>query len=512
MGLGSKIKNVLSSEHHQDNNTTSSSTAPVATTSKPTPSTPANYRTPGTFPTDDVSQRHTNGKEHMPPHDAALTNAKWKETDPSVGATRDEAVSSTGAQHNRLSNNPGGYDSSAYTESKLEPGHRAHSPGVNAHHTQPATAENRASENAYWGALSQSGQGAGSQELSDRTRLADEPTGSTGQHHGAAIGHGGRHHDQRLSSDQAVGGGTYNATPAQHSPTGDSRFDGQHLADPPVAGIHSSDINSRSPNHSGSRIGQPTGGAHNAVPSDGSHYNYDDAGVRGHGQSASQHDGTGHRHGLAGAGAAAGVAAGAGYGAHEYGQNQHTETGHAGSGSKASDGVPRTSMLDPEPAFDNNSNTFATRGQNSAHSSHVRTDLPHAGAGFNANSPTSRYSGTTGFNDPEGTHGPHASRIANTMDPRVDSDRDHHGSRVAGSPLTSTGHAAGGIPSDINNSSSNSNPGFEPSAQNASSGSDRKHFGPGHEGAKVLHSCEHCGRDNDISRYFSKDVVYRLGQ
>ncbi|KFA69863.1 hypothetical protein S40285_10623 [Stachybotrys chlorohalonatus IBT 40285] len=36
------------------------------------------------------------------------------------------------------------------------------------------------------------------------------------------------------------------------------------------------------------------------------------------------------------------------------------------------------------------------------------------------------------------------------------------------------------------------------------------HFGPGHAGAKVLHRCEHCGNDNDITRYFSKDVVYRL--
>lgn len=39
----------------------------------------------------------------------------------------------------------------------------------------------------------------------------------------------------------------------------------------------------------------------------------------------------------------------------------------------------------------------------------------------------------------------------------------------------------------------------------------KKHFGPGHEGAKVMHQCEHCGNDNDISRYFNNDVVYRLG-
>ncbi|KAK4236788.1 hypothetical protein C8A03DRAFT_45245 [Achaetomium macrosporum] len=30
----------------------------------------------------------------------------------------------------------------------------------------------------------------------------------------------------------------------------------------------------------------------------------------------------------------------------------------------------------------------------------------------------------TGFNAPEGTYGPHKSRVANALDPRVDSDRD----------------------------------------------------------------------------------------
>ena len=36
------------------------------------------------------------------------------------------------------------------------------------------------------------------------------------------------------------------------------------------------------------------------------------------------------------------------------------------------------------------------------------------------------------------------------------------------------------------------------------------HYGPGHSGAKVMHRCQHCGNDNDISKYFNKDVVYRL--
>ncbi|KAI1267162.1 hypothetical protein F5Y18DRAFT_330566 [Xylariaceae sp. FL1019] len=36
------------------------------------------------------------------------------------------------------------------------------------------------------------------------------------------------------------------------------------------------------------------------------------------------------------------------------------------------------------------------------------------------------------------------------------------------------------------------------------------HFGPGHSGARVMHRCEHCGNDSDISRYFRKDATYRM--
>lgn len=48
--------------------------------------------------------------------------------------------------------------------------------------------------------------------------------------------------------------------------------------------------------------------------------------------------------------------------------------------------------------------------------------------------------GTTGYNDPEGTHGPHSSRVANAVDPRVDSDRDHRGAPGAG--VGSAGYGA----------------------------------------------------------------------
>ncbi|KAI1879047.1 hypothetical protein JX265_003224 [Neoarthrinium moseri] len=36
------------------------------------------------------------------------------------------------------------------------------------------------------------------------------------------------------------------------------------------------------------------------------------------------------------------------------------------------------------------------------------------------------------------------------------------------------------------------------------------HHGPGHTGAKVMHQCHNCGADNDISRHFQKEAVYRM--
>ncbi|ORY59287.1 uncharacterized protein BCR38DRAFT_412984 [Pseudomassariella vexata] len=45
----------------------------------------------------------------------------------------------------------------------------------------------------------------------------------------------------------------------------------------------------------------------------------------------------------------------------------------------------------------------------------------------------------------------------------------------------------------------------------ASGGLGEDHYGPAHPGAKVYHSCDHCGKDNDISKYFRKEATYRLG-
>ena len=47
-------------------------------------------------------------------------------------------------------------------------------------------------------------------------------------------------------------------------------------------------------------------------------------------------------------------------------------------------------------------------------------------------------------------------------------------------------------------------------SHNMSSGMGDGHMGPGHAAAKVMHRCDHCGNDNDISKYFSKEAVYRM--
>lgn len=68
------------------------------------------------------------------------------------------------------------------------------------------------------------------------------------------------------------------------------------------------------------------------------------------------------------------------------------------------------------------------------------------------------------------------------------------------------------IPESTNRERERTSPvsGSENGSGVAARSSREEHYGPGHSGAKVLHRCQHCGNDNDITRYFSKDVVYRL--
>ncbi|KAK3688736.1 hypothetical protein B0T22DRAFT_460154 [Podospora appendiculata] len=55
---------------------------------------------------------------------------------------------------------------------------------------------------------------------------------------------------------------------------------------------------------------------------------------------------------------------------------------------------------------------------------------------------TSNHDNTVPQNAPEGTYGPHSSRLANAADPRVDSDRDNRGASVQTASIIGTHNAA----------------------------------------------------------------------
>lgn len=448
MGLGTKIKEALHGDHQS---TTSHQTT-------------GSHTTPGAFPSDELPQRHTDGKNYTAPHGTAV----------------DETVNPgthTGTTSGRMIRNfPGRHHANIHLGLASSGSHR--------NRLSKGTDDLDQTKGAYWGDLSKDGRSAAAGDLPDRTGLGEDSSAATGRHHGTH----GHHHDHH-AADQAVGGGVYNTAAAQGShgssnrdPTEDSRF-GQSVTSTAASrdhnltgqssggGVYNSITGSGSPEYNATR-GSQTGAVHDPLSSgtkgvplssghaSGNNYDSQNIGHRGEGTPTAHSDRTGHSHGLGLAGAAAGAGA-AGYAAHEHGQYNNRDSGY--SGHKGSDGVPRSSMLDPEPA---------------SHSS----SLPVGGQ-----------TGTVGYNDTQGTRGVPSGGYSSTG--------GQTGQFSGGPSHVNTNIGAGsGIDSSVS------------PTQSASSGSGRKHYGPGHEGAKVLHCCQHCGRDNDISHYFNKDVVYRLGQ
>ncbi|PHH64274.1 hypothetical protein CDD81_4758 [Ophiocordyceps australis] len=101
---------------------------------------------------------------------------------------------------------------------------------------------------------------------------------------------------------------------------------------------------------------------------------------------------------------------------------------------------------------DPNKGTFGPHASRSANALDPRVDSHHHDArarhGYES-APHAGYEGAHGGTHvAEGTHGPHASRAANALDPRVDSDRDNRAARHEGVPrvraeqLAATGPAA----------------------------------------------------------------------
>lgn len=104
-----------------------------------------------------------------------------------------------------------------------------------------------------------------------------------------------------------------------------------------------------------------------------------------------------------------------------------------------------------DPRVDSDKDNSRTMGGNTGTSGFGSTGT--GGFGSSGNTFGSAGSGTTGMTGthgaPTGTHGPHSSRMANTVDPRVDSDRDGRGALHSGpGPASNT---AGPHSSDMAN-------------------------------------------------------------
>jgi len=75
-----------------------------------------------------------------------------------------------------------------------------------------------------------------------------------------------------------------------------------------------------------------------------------------------------------------------------------------------------------------------------------RSDLSSTAAGTGSSQSPKLASGA-GYSAPQGTYGPHRSRVANVLDPRVDSDRDgvpNHGISDYGGAAAKPVHKEGG--------------------------------------------------------------------
>lgn len=436
---------------------------------------------------------------------------------------------SAGAQRNKLHKDGEGYlptETGQTTSTHGTRGHQAVDSGVGLGHTSD---REHTKEGAYWGDLSPSGHarrdspdrgqhGHGYSPIGAGQNVSSLPDRTT---HGHGIGHdrttgsAGRH--SPLHGDQAVGGGVYNTVAGAGSADYDRAHTKPHASggaihDPLTSSTKGTNVHDYKTSLGGagaptSRDDRTTGpgltgagdvgagygagntyGQHGVGASErglgqgglsqggltggglggsglggnglsgsgvGRSQGYGDGGLTHHDQSI------GHGNSHAGAGlAGAGVAAAAGYGANELSHRGQGSTAHGGAYDSTSGhpapGVPRSSMLDVE-------------GVPGSHPGH-----------------TAQSSGVPHSNNPLGSQ-----RAVSGSPP-------HHGSHGIG-PGSPT-NVGSGIGSHVGQSSP------------ASSGPGSSHYGPGHPGAKVLHQCQHCGQDNDISHYFKQDVVYRLGQ
>lgn len=333
------------------------------------------------------------------------------------------------SQRKKLHKDSDDYDSFKDESPKSATSQRSWDSGVGG--IGKANTKDRTSTGGYWGDMGQSNRTA-TKELPDRSRY---------RHGSESAEVTDRRHDPRLA-DQAVGGGVYNGVAGTgahtHKNGRSNQFADHTVHDPLTSGTKGVPVDSDNAYDEDYLPDNSMQSSHNEYPNGGLNSN----GLNGSGLNGKGLNGKGlNGRGLNGSGLNNGRGTGshdwngatAGYNAFEdnqTGRDNYTYGNRPQPSSFRDGGVPKTSMLDPEPA------TTA--------------------------SPT------------------------HNVTPR----------------------AAGGLSSPMSEKSTQGSSGPVPSSTNSIG---KKHFGPGHEGAKVMHQCEHCGNDNDISRYFRNDVVYRLG-
>lgn len=146
-----------------------------------------------------------------------------------------------------------------------------------------------------------------------------------------------------------------------------------------------------------------------------------------------------------------------------------------------------------------------SRNDHTGHTGHNGAGLAGAGAGagaaagYAANEYSHRGRDNTGYNSSENPAArdtyapgaPHSSML--DPEPGLSNSATYQSHQVPGTHSTAP-HNSGNM-----------------STAASGTGLGKDHYGPAHEGAKVMHTCQHCGQDNDISQYFKKEAVYRLG-
>jgi len=332
------------------------------------------------------------------------------------------------------------------------PGHNRPYPGKNLHNTQ----------DPYWGDVGRGGRtGTHSTQGSAGTLNKDLPL----RPNESGLGQGG---------PQAVGGGTYNAADTHHHDPAssiDRSMEGRDFTHPHQggnAGIGGAGSDPYSGVH---------GAAHNpqAALAGGNSSDPYDTRMRDRDMGRER---TGH--GAAGAGIGAGVGAGAAMAAGQAAHKHHRDDMH-------------------ESGLGHNTASHGASHTHGGVGSGIGSGVGSGAGGIGGVNDHSRSSITgnepgvprTSMLDPY-----NESPTATGVQGNVSGGKGGHYGGRSGSP-------------PFNQGTHNSNISGTTGLGSSSMGPD--HYGPGHEGAKVVHTCTRCGEDNDISRYFKKDAVYRMG-